>query len=189
MCIIAHRIGQTPRRTCVYDQSLASRHRVNLDKLLEEAGHSLQRDGNMYRCGLCGQKWARNQRSDFLGPGVCPRQLFWDRIGPDPELPVKLQVESGFVYGTQALHPSHQLMWLKGYVWCNKCGCLTSGARTVMLKDPCKMKPITASGHICPSRVYQLTRLRAGRNPRPRKPFPDTSTHAPAWCKHHFSSH
>ena len=71
------------------------------------------------------------------------------------------------MFGKHQVHHSHRCRYLRGYLYCNRCGALTKGARIVLLKKQCRGMPAS------PAYKYMLNRARGGYNPYGKgKPWP-----------------
>ena len=79
------------------------------------------------------------------------------RWAPGPVVPTLIDVRQGLIYGGQALHTSHALMYLRGISFCAKCGLLTMGDRVRGLTTACWMKPSSTC-----TQSYKLKRMVRG---------------------------
>ena len=104
--------------------------------LQELRGHAPESFGrSKYRCILCLQTWATNQRREVASWGPCPGARIWGEIDTrHPNLrPALAQRGISFAINGKQLHPSHHFATHRGIVWCWKCGFYTTGRQVVKL--------------------------------------------------------
>ena len=126
---------------------------------LTKIGHVLGPRGDDNRCWRCGIAWSPQSRREVLAMGPCQGTKFWHIEGRDPHMPVPLPTKQHIVYG-RTIHPTHRLVYLRGILYCQKCGRRTSSKVVRDLADVCALKPSNVSKH------YQLNRMQRGLHPR-----------------------
>ena len=111
-------------------------------------------------CGCCQQVWHSSTKRDIVAQGPCPGPQIWGAgIQVNPDIPSRLDANHYPMFGRRRLHASHALSYLRGFVFCRKCGCHTTSQRVARLAEPCRIKPVGPTGR------RQLLRMLAGQHP------------------------
>ena len=162
LAIVKNRIklNPTPRRNIVYDESSGKAAITTLNTQLQQLSHKLIQIGHRTLCGCCQQVWHSSTKREIIEQGQCPGPQVWGPgIQVNPDIPSRLDADHYPVFGRRRLHASHALSYLKGFVFCRKCGCHTTSQRVAKLAEPCRMKPVGPTGR------RQLTRMLSGQHP------------------------
>ena len=118
------------------------RHRIDRIKILEERGHQVTKSNRKLACNLCNSTWPEQGQSAMYSQaqicsGIPPMSLdlhIGHSDGPRRYLAAGLHIRGVKVHG------SHRLAYLRGILFCTKCGCYT--IKIVRgLKAECKLKP------------------------------------------------
>ena len=124
----------------------------------ERKGHipvALER-ANWHRCTMCGMSW-----SVFRGKKMPdrPGAHAWKQH-PLQKIMYKEPCGSGLMWNGIHIHRTHQLVWLRGLIFCPKCGCYSS-VRVRTLSLSCCMKPPKPGT----SRHRRLICMKKGKRP------------------------
>ena len=125
---------------------------------MEKKGHvpvAMERP-NWYRCTICGLAWTMckgRKMPNCQGVGT------WQEH-PMHGLTYSKPSGSGLVWNGVDVHNTHQLRWLRGIIYCSKCGYYSS-YRVRSLSLPCKMMAPKRGS----PRLLRLKRMEQGLHP------------------------
>ena len=118
------------------------RHRINRTRLLEEKGHQVTLSNRRLICNLCTSTWPTNgQSSVYSSAGMCSGipPIGQDLFLGHTNCPKRILAAGLHIRGAK-VHASHRLAYLRGILFCTKCGCYT--IKIVRgLKAECRLKP------------------------------------------------
>ena len=141
--------------------------RRNRYTIFEELGHIPRQDlgSKWWTCCLCGSWWQDHNTRAVKGQGKCLGATSW---GPPPPLPTMawiLRKGSMLHFNGRAVHPTHHLAWMRGILYCIKCGAY-SVTRLIKLGAPCRLKVLDVTT------TRRLNNIRAGKFPVKGKSWP-----------------
>jgi hypothetical protein len=133
----------------------------HIDKRIEgEFGHAIcidPKNPKHLSCGACGQTWTTKNKIKMLHE--CPGASIWGKPPDNPDAPWLPARDQPIIHNGKVLDKSHKLAWIRGILYCNKCGTYTRN-RVCGLAKPCRMKCTAASQRVlkdinnglCPSK-------------------------------------
>ena len=151
ICICNHYLGPKQKKEEPYIKIV--RH-PQIEKLTS-LGHDVVNRGPRESCLRCGCSWIARNRHIMLDRGICSGG---DGFIPSLQIPFRVKQET--VFNGEEIHPSHNLGWIGGILFCLTCGCYTQ-LRVADLALKCKMKPHDGAA------TWRLKRILEGKHPSP----------------------
>ena len=153
-----------------------------MDTSLTDLGHEVDHNMHKQTCIKCSQTWTKATRADIIDKGLCPGLGSWDNHRM-PEIPRRYVGSSAMMWAGREIHISHSIHYLKGIIFCIKCGALSQGRFVQKLAQPCLRTPANDTAY------YGLKRMKDGRHPEAKGKFPTEFGKAlppPKWLEQHI---
>ena len=113
---------------------------------LQEAGHSIIKQGRRYHCCECLQEWTVHTQDKVLALGACigtPQiRMDWDT----PARPLMAERSRTLSFAGGIIHRSHHIAWYRGVTICLRCGYYATNKVVRQLGKPCTLNQVAYYG-------------------------------------------